>query len=118
MTNQARQTLQTLILAATILVAPGCSGQAKPADAARATVSDAVSGVAGVVAHTESAQRHVEQAIPHTDGTGKVFSHHADDVIRQLRAQGYTVARLAAHCATPAELDALLEELGSSPDQP
>lgn len=79
MTNQARQTLQALILAATILVAPGCSGQAKPADAARATVSDAVTGVAGVVAHTESAQRHVEQAIPHTDGTGKVHLAAATD---------------------------------------
>ena len=79
MTNQARQTLQALILAATILVAPGCVGHAKPADAARATVSDAVTGVAGVAAHTESAQRHVEQAIPYTDGTGKVHLAAATD---------------------------------------
>ena len=79
MTRQARQTLQAMIMATTILVAPGCAGHAKPADAARATVSDAVSGVAGVVAHTESAHRHIEQAVPHTNDTGKVYLAAATD---------------------------------------
>ncbi len=53
-----------------------------------------------------------------TDGTGKVFTHHADDVIRQLQAQGYTVARLENHRVSPAELDALLSELEHWPSQP
>ena len=72
MTAKARHILEVFVVITTVLATPGCAGHAKPADAARANVTDAVSGVAGVVAHTESAQRHVEQAIPHTDDTGKV----------------------------------------------
>lgn len=52
----------------------------------------------------------------HTEGTGKVFSHLASNVIRQLRAQGYTVARLPANSVTPSEgVDALLAELLGGP---
>lgn len=54
----------------------------------------------------------------HTEGTGKVFSHHAPDVIRQLRAQGYTVARLRAGSGGPSEDDALLAELLGAPQPP
>jgi hypothetical protein len=104
-TNQARQTLQALILAATVLVAPGCAGHAKPADAARATVSDAVSGVAGVVAHTESAQRHVEQAIPHTDDTGKVHLAAATDEHKEVVADAAETKQ--ALDATAKEITAL-----------
>lgn len=86
MTTPARHILEVFIMVSTILTAPGCAGQAKPADAARATVSDAVSGVAGVVAHTESAQRHVEQAIPHTDDTGKVHLAAATDEHKEVVA--------------------------------
>ncbi len=48
----------------------------------------------------------------YTDGTGKVFSVHAADTIRQLRAKGYTVAnaRRAGKCSG-ADDDALLAEL-------
>ena len=36
-------------------------------------------GVAGIVAHTESAERDVQNAIPHTDATGKVQLSAASD---------------------------------------
>lgn len=51
----------------------------------------------------------------HTEGTGKVFSHHAGDVIRQLHAAGYTIGRLPVHRASPAEDDALFAELVGTP---
>jgi hypothetical protein len=48
----------------------------------------------------------------HTDGTGKVFSVHAADTIRQLRAKGYTVAKARrADKRSGADDDALLAEL-------
>lgn len=86
MTASARHILEVFVVVSTILTAPGCAGRAKPADAARATVSDAASGVAGVVAHTESAQRHVEQAVPHTDNTGKVYLAAATDEHKEVIA--------------------------------
>lgn len=36
-------------------------------------IAEAGEGVAGIVAHTESAERHVQRAIPHADTTGKVY---------------------------------------------
>jgi len=86
MTPYARHILEVFIVISTILTSPGCASHAKPADAARATVSDAVTGVAGVVAHTESAQRHVEQAVPHTDDTGKVHLAAATDEHKEVIA--------------------------------
>lgn len=86
MTASARHILEVFIVVSTILTAPGCAGHAKPAAAARATVSDAVTGVAGVVAHTESAQRHVQQAVPHTDDTGKVHLAAATDEHKEVIA--------------------------------
>lgn len=86
MTTRARHILKLFVMVGTILAAPGCASNAGPADAARATVSDAVTGVAGVVAHTESAQRHVEQAIPHTDDTGKVHLAAATDEHKEVVA--------------------------------
>lgn len=71
--------LWAILMILVLLPVAGCAGSAKPAEAARATVSDAASGIAGVVAHTESAQRHVEQAIPHSDDTGKVHLVAATD---------------------------------------
>jgi len=89
MTASARHILEVFIVLSTILTTlggAGCAGQAKPADAARASVGDAASGVAGVVAHTESAQRHVEQAVPHTDDTGKVHLAAATDEHKEVIA--------------------------------
>ena len=52
----------------------------------------------------------------HTDGTGKVFSVHAADTIRQLRAKGYTVAKARrTGKRSGADDDALLEELAEPP---
>lgn len=42
-------------------------------------ISAAGDGIAGVVAHTESAQRHVTSAIPHSDDTGRVYLVAATD---------------------------------------
>ena len=42
-------------------------------------VGAAGDGMAGVVAHTHSAQRHVENAIPHADTTGKTYLTAASD---------------------------------------
>ena len=86
MMQHTRHFLEVFIIVSTIISAPGCAGQAKPADAARTAVGDAVTGVAGVVAHTESAQRHVEQAIPHTDDTGKVHLAAATDEHKEVVA--------------------------------
>lgn len=105
MTTHARHILEVFIMVSTILTAPGCAGQFKPADAARATVSDAVSGVAGVVAHTESAQRHVEQAIPHTDDTGKVHLAAATDEHQEVVADAAETKQ--ALDATAKEITAL-----------
>jgi hypothetical protein len=99
MTAQARHILEVFVMITTILATPGCAGQAKPADAARANVSDAVSGVAGVVAHTESAQRHVEQAIPHTDDTGKVHLAAATDEHKEVIADA-AETKQALHATT------------------
>lgn len=87
MTTQTRAVLIVIITTMLLLsfaVSAGCTGQLRPADAARGKVSDAASGVAGVVAHTESAQRHVEQAIPHTDDTGKVHLAAATDEHQEI----------------------------------
>lgn len=70
----------TFILALLVtLYLAGCTTQRNPAESARAGVSDAASGVAGVVAHTQSAQRQVDQAIPYTDDTGKMHLAAATD---------------------------------------
>jgi hypothetical protein len=42
-------------------------------------VAQASVGVAGIVAHTESAERHVRRAIPHANPTGKVYLTAASD---------------------------------------
>jgi len=42
-------------------------------------ISLAAEGVAGIVAHTESAERDVQNAVPHTDATGKVHLSAASD---------------------------------------
>jgi hypothetical protein len=108
MTTPARHIKEVFIVISTILtVVPGvgCTGQFKPADAARATVSDAVSGVAGVVAHTESAQRHVEQAIPHADDTGKVHLAAATDEHKEVVADAAETKQ--ALDATAKEITAL-----------
>jgi hypothetical protein len=105
MTVNARHILEVFIVISTILTAPGCAGQGKPADAARATVSDAASGVAGVVAHTESAQRHVEQAVPHTDDTGKVHLAAATDEHKEVIADAAETKQ--ALDATAREITAL-----------
>jgi len=105
MTTHARRIIEVFIAISMLLAAPGCAGYAKPADAARATVSNAVSGVAGVVAHTESAQRHVEQAIPHTDDTGKVHLAAATDEHKEVVADAAETKQ--ALDATAKEITAL-----------
>lgn len=55
----------------------GCTGKTaapQPDPVAQASV-----GVAGIVAHTESAERHVQKAIPHANPTGKVYLTAASD---------------------------------------
>jgi hypothetical protein len=84
MTALARHnsSVSVFIAISMVLVAPGgagCSGNARIEDAARVRVSDAVTGVAGIVAHTDSAQRHVERARPHTDSTGRIYLAAATD---------------------------------------
>ncbi len=44
-------------------------------------------GVAGIVAHTESAQRHVTSAIPHADSTGRIHLRSASDEHREVLNQ-------------------------------
>ena len=105
MATHARHIVRLFIAISTILATPGCAGHAKPAEAARATVSDAVTGVAGVVAHTESAQRHVEQAIPHTDDTGKVHLAAATDEHKEVVADAAETKQ--ALDATAKEITAL-----------
>lgn len=53
-----------------VSVIAGCTGQAVAPQPD--PVSQASEGVAGIVAHTESAERHVQKAIPHANPTGKV----------------------------------------------
>jgi len=47
-------------------------------------VATAGEGVAGIVAHTESAERHVTSAIPHADPTGKVYLRAASDEHKEV----------------------------------
>jgi hypothetical protein len=82
MIRSSQSALIVLVVALTILITPACAARGDPsgsADAARAAVTDAAFGVAGVVAHTESAERHVQKAVPHTDRTGKIHLSAATD---------------------------------------
>lgn len=47
-------------------------------------VATAGEGVAGIVAHTESAERHVTSAIPHADPIGKVYLTAASDEHKEV----------------------------------
>ncbi len=84
MTARTSRIMEVFIIISAIMAATGCATPTRHADAARATVSDAVSGIAGVVAHTESAQRHVQQAVPHADSTGKVHLAAATDEHKEI----------------------------------
>lgn len=60
-------------------------------------VVSASDGLAGVVAHTESAERHVQNAIPHADATGKVqLSAASDEHKAAMDSAGETKAALLA----------------------
>ncbi len=66
-----------LNLVVIVSVICGCTGKTaapQPDPVAQASV-----GVAGIVAHTESAERHVQKAIPHANSTGKVYLTAASD---------------------------------------
>jgi|GEM_PF-2147578 len=64
-------------LSVVVLVIGGCAGPA--AAPLPDPVSQAAEGLAGIVAHTESAERHVQKAIPHADSNGKVHLAAASD---------------------------------------
>ena len=86
MNHNAYHILTGCMMAGTLMAVSGCAGQARPAEADHATVTSAVTGVAGITAHTQSAQRHVQQAIPHTDRTGKVHLAAATDEHQEVIA--------------------------------
>lgn len=62
-----------------MLLAIMLSGCAKHGFAPERSVIQASEGVAGIIAHTESAQRHVESAKPHSSSTGKVLLQAATE---------------------------------------
>jgi DNA replication protein DnaC len=62
---------------AALVMLCGCTG--KTAAPQPDPVAQAAVGVAGIVAHTESAERHVQKAIPHANPTGKVYLNAASD---------------------------------------
>lgn len=69
-------------------------------------------GLAGVVAHTESAQRHVTSAIPHTDDTGRVYLTAATDEhgAVQVEATKVKTALVAAHQQVEALNDQVIDQ--------
>ena len=70
-------------------------------------VAEASVGVAGVVAHTESAERHVQKAMPHANPTGKVYLTAASEEHTEVLAS-------AAH--TQDALTATRQEVGKLND--
>ncbi|MFT3815631.1 MAG: hypothetical protein QM740_20080 [Acidovorax sp.] len=72
------------------------------------------------IANTKAGEDAWRVLAAHTEGTGKVLSHHARDTIRQLRAAGYTVAKLPASRSRGQDDDTLLAELlgTAQPPQP
>lgn len=46
-----------------------------------------------------------------TDGTGKVFTHHAKSTVAQLKKAGYTVSKTKLVKITDADLDQMFNEL-------
>lgn len=67
------------------LIAIGTSGcGTAPGGPEPQPVNTAAEGVAGIVAHTESAERHVQNATPHADATGKVHLSAASDEHHQV----------------------------------
>lgn len=71
-------------------------------------------GLAGIVAHTESATRHVEQAKPHADATGKLHLAAAQDEHAEVLAD--VGEAKAALVATQAHIGQLRVELEASKD--
>lgn len=71
-------------------------------------------GLAGIVAHTESAERHVEQAKPHADATGKLHLSAAQDEHAEVLADA-AEAR-AALIATQEHIGALNHQLDEARD--
>ena len=67
----------------------GC--QLSPVPQVQQPIVAALDGVAGVVAHTESAQRHVTSALPHADSTGKIHLRSASDEHQEVLDQAQEV---------------------------
>lgn len=77
----------TVIAALVLVLVVGCHWMQQQANAPTPNpISDAGSGVAGVVAHTESAQRHVQNATPHSDSEGKVLLQAASEEHKEVLA--------------------------------
>lgn len=68
--------LTHLLLMLLAIMLSGCMHDTIPPER---SVTRAAEGVAGIIAHTESAQRHVESAKPHSSSTGKVLLQAATE---------------------------------------
>ncbi len=69
----------------------GCHWAMKPAQTQAQPITDATSGVAGIVAHTESADRHVHNAAPHSSSEGKMLLKAASDEHKEVLADASEV---------------------------
>ena len=67
-----RLSFQVMVAFVALLALPACTQTSPSGGEAQMAIGGAQTGVAGIVAHTESAQRNVEQAVPHADDVGKV----------------------------------------------
>ncbi|WP_428937764.1 hypothetical protein [Fontivita pretiosa] len=75
------QTMRLIGIIFITLALAGCRTRLAPIAQPVVAASD---GVAGVVAHTESAERHVQRAVPHSDSTGKVYLAAASDEHKEV----------------------------------
>lgn len=90
-----RGTHLSFITLALLILLAGCAASFTAPKPDR--VVSASEGLAGVVAHTESAERHVRNAIPHADATGKVqLSAASDEHKAAMDSAGETKAALVA----------------------
>jgi hypothetical protein len=104
---------QHLIPVLAVLIASGCGTPSRPQTPAPLT--DAGNGLAGIKAHTESADRAVTAAKPHADTTGKALlavasaEHGAITVKADQAQQAVEAARTEAAQASTALADAKAE---------
>lgn len=98
-----------VIVSLMLILAVGCH-LAQKQGARPESVAIAVTGVAGIEAHTNSAERHVQNAVPHTSGDGKVLLKAASEEHKEVLVAAAETRE--ALTGASGEIEKLQEQLG------